>query len=158
MSLANKVIVVFALGICVSLAVPVAGSPAPTQAEASILRTINQVRAQHGLAPLRVDVRLERAARAYSAHMMRTGTFAHGNFGARIRSYGARGPVVGENLAWGVGGAASSQAVVQMWMNSPPHRANLLRPGFRRIGVGRRVGTFAGHGGAAVVTANFAGR
>ena len=129
----------------------------PTRAEADLLLTVNQVRAQHGLAPLRVDLPLERAARAYSAHMIRTGTFAHGDYRGRIARYGARGAVLGENLAWVVGGNATAQAIVQMWLASPSHRANLLRPGFRRIGIGRRVGTFAGYGGAAVVTANFAG-
>jgi uncharacterized protein YkwD len=119
---------------------------------------VNQVRAQHGLAPLSLDVRLERAARAYTSHMLRTGTFAHGDFRRRIARYGGRGPALGENLAWGVGSTSSAQAVVQMWLASPSHRANLLRPGFRRIGIGRGVGTFRGYRGAAVVTANFAGR
>ena len=129
----------------------------PTRAEASLLQAMNQARAQHGLAPLRIDVRLERSARAYSSYMLSTGTFAHGDFRTRIARYGARGPAVGENLAWGVGANGTAQGVVQMWLASPSHRANLLRPGFRRIGLGRRVGTFAGYGGAAVVTANFAG-
>jgi uncharacterized protein YkwD len=44
-----------------------------------------------------------------------------------------------------------------MWMESPGHRANILRPSFTRIGLGRRVGPFAGYGTAAVVTADFAG-
>jgi uncharacterized protein YkwD len=158
MSLAKKIIIGFAAGILVSLLLPATGTSRPTRAEADLLRAVNQARAQHGLAPLRVDLRLERAARAYSGHMLRTGTFAHGDFRARIAAYGGRGPVLGENLAWGVGSSASAQGIVQMWLNSPGHRANLLRPGFRRIGLGRRVGTFAGHGGAAVVTANFAGR
>lgn len=158
MSVARKVLVGFVAGIALSVALPPAAAPRPTQAESSLLRALNQVRAQHGLAPLRVDLRLERAARAYSAHMLRTGTFAHGDFRTRIVRYGGRGPVLGENLAWGVGSAASAQGIVRMWMNSPSHRANVLRPGFNRIGVGRRVGTFAGRPGAAVVTANFAGR
>ena len=44
-----------------------------------------------------------------------------------------------------------------MWLNSPPHRKNLLRAGFRRVGVGAMMGTFSGTGGARVVTADFAG-
>ena len=42
-------------------------------------------------------------------------------------------------------------------MSSPGHRANLLRPGFRRIGIGALVGRFSGYSGATVVTADFAG-
>ena len=42
-------------------------------------------------------------------------------------------------------------------MASPGHRANLLRPGWKRIGIGSRTGTFLGYGGATVVTADFAG-
>jgi uncharacterized protein YkwD len=136
-----------------------ASAPArPTTAEAELIRAVNQVRGQHRLAPLRVDLRLERAARAYSKSMLGTGRFAHGDVRGRLVRYGARGPVFGENLAWAVGSRASAGAIVQMWMASPPHRANLLRPGFRRVGMGRVVGTFSGYGGAAVVTANFAGR
>ena len=43
-------------------------------------------------------------------------------------------------------------------MKSPPHRRNLLRPGFRRVGVGAMMATFSGASGARVVTADFAGR
>jgi uncharacterized protein YkwD len=44
-----------------------------------------------------------------------------------------------------------------MWMASPGHRANLLRPGWTRIGLGARVGNFMGYDGAVVITADFAG-
>ncbi len=53
---------------------------------------------------------------------------------------------------------ARAQWVVNTWLNSPTHRAVLLRPGFKRVGIGISYGTFAGHGGAGVVTADFAGR
>ena len=44
------------------------------------------------------------------------------------------------------------------WLASPEHRANLLRPGYARIGIGLVRGSFLGNGGATVVTADFAGR
>jgi uncharacterized protein YkwD len=44
-----------------------------------------------------------------------------------------------------------------MWMASPGHRANLLRPGWVRVGIGARTGNFLGYPGANVVTADFAG-
>lgn len=89
--------------------------------------------------------------------MLRRNYFSHGQVARRLASFGARGPRVGENLAWGTGAYARAEAIVRAWLTSPPHRANLLRPGFRRVGVGAVVGTFAGYGGATVVTANFAG-
>jgi uncharacterized protein YkwD len=117
---------------------------------------MNTVRTSRGLAPLRLDVRLLRAARGHSADMMHRQYFAHGAVAARALAQRARGPVYGEDLAWGTG--VTAQSVVKNWLASPRHRAVLLRPGFRRIGIGIAFGTFVGHGGAAVVTADFAGR
>jgi uncharacterized protein YkwD len=131
---------------------------APTSAERAVIAEVNRVRAAHGLGALRLDLTLERAARAHSRTILQTGSLSHGAFQRRLTSFGARGPAIGENLGWGVGSRASAQAIVAAWLASPGHRANLLRPGFRRIGVGRLAGTFAGHRGAAVVTADFAGR
>jgi uncharacterized protein YkwD len=82
--------------------------------------------------------------------------FAHGSVAGRALAQGARGPIFGEDLAWGTG--VTAQWVVNQWLASPGHRAVLLRPGFRRVGIGIAFGTFAGRGGAAVVTADFAGR
>ena len=119
---------------------------------------MNEVRAAHGLAPLRLDPRLQRAARAHSTDMVRRNYFAHGPFAARLARFGVRGPRVGENLAWGVGAGADPRRVVAQWLASPRHRANLLRRGFRRVGLGLRAGAFAGYSNAVVMTADFAGR
>jgi hypothetical protein len=54
---------------------------------------------------------------------------------------GARTWTVGENLVWGTGPLSTPQALVTAWMNSPPHRENLLRPTFREIGVAAADGT-----------------
>ena len=129
-----------------------------TSSEASILGAVNSVRAAHGLARLSSDGPLIRAARSHSARLMRIDAFTHGSFASRLAAFGARGPRFGENIAWGTGSRASARSIVRAWLASPGHRANLLRPGFRRIGIGARVGTFQGHGGATVVTADFAGR
>jgi uncharacterized protein YkwD len=130
---------------------------APTRAELTLLSAINQVRSAHGLATLRIDPKLQRAARAHSRDMLRRGYFAHGPFGRRMARFGVRGRTVGENIAWGTGPLASAPAVVSHWLASPPHRATMLRPGFRRVGIGRVRGRFAGRRGAALVTADFAG-
>ena len=138
---------------------PVAASSSSASAtsSAALLQAMNEVRRTHGLTPLRVDARLTRAARAHSSDMIRRQYFAHGALAPRLKRFKVRGPLVGENLAWGVGALAHARAVVAQWMASPPHRANLLRPGFRRVGVGSAFGRFAGHSRARVVTADFAG-
>jgi uncharacterized protein YkwD len=129
-----------------------------TSTEAGLLGAVNQTRAAYGLAPVRFDATLERAARAHSADMLRHAYFAHGAFAQRLQAFGARGPFVGENLAWGSGNLAAPGSIVSAWLASPEHRANLLRPTFRWIGIGALAGTFQGHAGAVVVTADFGGR
>lgn len=125
-----------------------AGSQTTTlsQNERALLTAVNDVRASHGLRALRVDATLVRAARSYSAHMIRTGTFTHGAMGARLAQAGARGPVYGENLAWGVGASAGARTIVRSWMASPGHRANILNCGLTRLGVG------VGYGGSYGIT------
>jgi uncharacterized protein YkwD len=128
-----------------------------TRSEVSILKVMNEVRESHGLRPLRLDGRLERAARGHSRTMLRTGQFFHGAFSARIRAAGVKAPRVGENLAWGVGVLSRARAVVNMWLASPEHRANLLHAGYRSVGVGALRGRFDGYSGALVITTDFAG-
>ena len=53
---------------------------------------------------------------------------------------------VGENLAWGTGPLGTPAAIVRAWMNSPGHRANILDPRFRQIGLGIVAGNPAGRG------------
>jgi uncharacterized protein YkwD len=133
-------------------------SAALTRREASLLSAMNRARAEYHLAPLHADVTLTRAARQHSLDMLRHAYFAHGAFAARLSAFGARGPVIGENLAWGAGSLGAATHVVQMWLASPEHRANLLRPGFTRVGLATPVGSFAGQSGVTMVTADFGGR
>jgi uncharacterized protein YkwD len=156
MPIKKKILVAFLASF--ALLGPAAGAQARTlnSSEASLLQTMNSARTSHGLAPLRVDARLLRAARGHSADMMHRQYFAHGSVAGRALAQGARGPVFGEDLAWSTG--LTAQWVVDQWLASPTHRAVMLRPGFRRVGIGIAFGTFVGHGGAGVVTADFAGR
>ena len=142
---------------CALLLTGPAAAAKPSQREASILAAVNGARKAHDLQPLLIDAKLMRVADGYSATLLRQDVLTHGNFAQRMRSSGARGPRFGENLAWGTGPYATARSIVTSWLRSPGHRANLLRPGFRRIGIGARVGSFAGHRGAVVVTADFAG-
>ena len=151
--------VVQGLLVTLALAFALAGPAAArlSSAQASLLSAMNSTRAAYHLRPLRVDGTLTRAARAHTISMLRGNYFAHGDFALRMRRYHVAGSIAGENLAWGVGSTATASAMVSEWLASPEHRANLLSPQFRRVGIGRGVGTFAGYAGAAVVTADFAG-
>ncbi|MGH2935643.1 MAG: CAP domain-containing protein [Gaiellaceae bacterium] len=152
----GNLLVALIAGFSLYLAAP-AGAARLTATESSVLAAVNSARAGYGLQPLVFDRHLERAARSHSADMLSRGYFAHGAFSQRLVSFAVTGPVIGENLAWESGEPNLGQFVVQAWLHSPEHRANLLRPGYRRIGIGVSSGTFLGHGGAAVVTADFAG-
>jgi uncharacterized protein YkwD len=127
-----------------------------SQNDRQLLDELNRVRAAHGLAAFRVDPALQNAARAHSQDMLRRGYFSHGDMGARLRRYGARGPRLAENIGW-ASGRDRARTIVRLWMQSPPHRVNVLRPGFRRIGIAGIVGRFSGYSGAMVATADFAG-
>ncbi len=146
------------LSVCLvaSVLVPAAQATALSRSERTLFSVVNDVRAAHDLRPLVVDKKLLASARGHSATMIREDVFAHGAFAERLANSGARGPAFGENLAWGVG-RLGARSIVRMWMESPGHRANLLRPGWTRVGIGARVGTFQGYSGALVVTADFAG-
>ena len=80
---------------------------------------MNEVRLAHHVRPLHADSRLERAARAHSSEMLRSGAVFHGAVGARVRSFGVRAPRIGENLAWAMGRLAQARTIVKMWMASP---------------------------------------
>jgi uncharacterized protein YkwD len=48
---------------------------------------------------------------------------------------------VGENLAWGTADLSTARGLLNAWMNSPGHRANILKPAYREIGVAIAMGT-----------------
>jgi uncharacterized protein YkwD len=130
---------------------------AAKQTHPALLVEMNRVRAQYGLAPLALDRHLQRAARAHSHEMLSTNVFDHGAFADRMARFDVSASIAGENLAWGLGTHGTAQGIVAEWLGSPAHRANLLRPGFSRVGIADLVGSFQGFTGAHVVTADFAG-
>ena len=109
---------------------PAAGAQARTlsNSEASLLQTMNSVRTSHGLAPLRLDVRLLRAARGHSADMLNRQYFAHGSVAGRALAHGARGPVFGEDLAWGT--SVTAQWVVEPLAREPGSPGRAAPPRF----------------------------
>jgi uncharacterized protein YkwD len=108
--------------------------------DTATLCLLNGQRARYGLPPLRLDKRLSLASRRYAKKMAAHHVFEHGDFVGRIRRAhylrGARSWTVGENIAWGSQQLGTPQAIVQAWMNSPGHRANILSRSFRQIGIG----------------------
>jgi uncharacterized protein YkwD len=89
--------------------------------------------------------------------MARSGALTHGDWYRRLRRHGVQARTLGETIAWGAGADASAARLVAMWLASPPHRATILRRGFRQVGVGIAIGTMDGVSGTTVATADFAG-
>lgn len=132
----------------------VAGSASGAQAKATnitarnaielpTIKRINALRKKHGLRPLKVTRSLGKAARAHARSMARKGYFSHTSangtvFWKRIQKwYGSAGYKkwqVGENLLWASPDVTPKRAV-EMWLDSPPHRAVLLNPAWRQIGL-----------------------
>jgi uncharacterized protein YkwD len=128
----------------------------PPVAEATLC-LLNGERADHGLAPLAANARLGAAASAYAQDLVAGSYFSHtGRDGSdvydRIERTGylqrGRGWSIGENLAWGTGALSMPASVMQAWMNSPGHRANILNPSYREIGIGIVAGNPARADGA----------
>jgi uncharacterized protein YkwD len=121
---------------------------------------VNQQRGAAGLSALAHDRHLARAAGRFSASMVRQQFFSHvspqgSTPGARAHAAGYPGGELGETIGWGAGELATPAAIVEGWMESPPHRAILLGGGFRRVGLGVATGSPSGMPGAATVTADF---
>ena len=135
--------------------------------ESAVLEEINALRRGHGLAPLRINVRLRAAADSHSASMAKRGFFSHSSadgtsFSTRVGRYYPRGRsgyrAIGENLLWSSPDVDAAGAL-RLWLTSAPHRRNLLRANWREIGLSA-VHTNAGPGTfrnapVTIVTADF---
>jgi len=106
---------------------------------------LNAERATHGLRPLSLDRRLSKAAGGHADDMARHNYFSHdspngGTFVDRIRRVGylrgAKRWAVGENIAWGSRNRATPRSIIEAWMESSGHRANILSGSYREIGIG----------------------
>jgi uncharacterized protein YkwD len=145
--------------------------------EQTLVSRINAIRKNHGLRMLTVRTRLDAAADAHVSSMAVESYFRHElytparptnwtPFGTWIRRFWP-GPgyawwTAGENLAWGAPRITASQTVSR-WMASPPHRANILNPGWRNIGVSavhvsRPRGYFSAWDDVTIVAAEFGSR
>ncbi|MFD7407174.1 CAP domain-containing protein [Streptomyces sp. NPDC059866] len=116
-----------------------------TRTAAEVVELTNRERTRAGLPPLAVDPLLTAAAQAHSADMVARDFYSHtapdgSQPWDRAAAAGSTRRSIGENIACG---QRSPAEVVTGWMNSPGHRANILKPGFTHIGIG-----FAGGGRA----------
>jgi uncharacterized protein YkwD len=140
-------------------------NPAPSNINSlagSILCLLNAERAAKGLPPLHANGSLAKAARAWAGRMVAAKFFAHESGSStplsRIKRTGyVRGSwQIGENIAWGSGALATPRSIVNGWMHSPGHRANILHGSFKDIGIGIKIGApGAGLSGGAVYVTDF---
>lgn len=113
--------------------------PAANQSwEEQVTALVNQHRSEAGLQPLTHDAQLSDVARVKSAEMRDRNYFSHQSptYGSpfdMMQQFGIQYRSAGENIA---AGQTSPQAVVQAWMDSPGHRANILNASYTKIGVG----------------------
>jgi uncharacterized protein YkwD len=131
---------------------PAPGGSAEQVLEAEINRLINVQRSSNGCAALTVNDKLTTAARNHSAWMAQTGTLSHtgsggSTFASRVKAAGYAQPSA-ENIAMGYRTAAE---VVNGWMNSSGHRANILNCQSKAVGVG----VVNASGGTPYYTQNF---
>lgn len=109
-----------------------------TDFESEVIRLVNEIRTARGLSALTANWQLSRVARYKSQDMHDNGYFAHNSptYGTpfqMMKSFNISYRTAGENIAKGY---RTPQAVVDGWMNSEGHRANILNASFKEIGVG----------------------
>jgi uncharacterized protein YkwD len=142
-ALAGLIVAVVAIGAPTAFSAGATKQSTPTTLESGVLSQLNGIRKQHGLVPLRLNARLTAAAVQHSREMGADGYFEHAShdgtaFWKRIgRWYTSSGYgywSVGENLLWS-SPTVDPKGALQLWMNSPEHRQNILTPRWREIGV-----------------------
>lgn len=143
-------------------AAPSASASIHDEFEQSIVAKINGLRAEQGLQPVRSSKKLARIASRHSRDQLRHDRLSHdsGNgtpFKVRMAKV-ARNAILGETVGWLPDGMHDrADRLVMMWMQSPGHRAQLMRPRFRKVGIGRWYGAMGFEAGL-TVTANFSSR
>jgi uncharacterized protein YkwD len=135
-------------------------------AQRAVTCLLNKERTDRGLPRLRSNNDLRRSARRHSDYMSRHNCFDHecsgeASIDGRLRKSGYLNShltrwLYGENIAYGTRRWASPKAMVKAWMHSSEHRANILNPQFRDLGVGVVWGTFSNpHGSGGIYTTDF---
>jgi uncharacterized protein YkwD len=146
----------------------VPGSSDVKAARSATLCLLNVQRRLHGLPSLHAQFSLRHAAQSYSASMVEMDFFNHvspsgSTLTARVKSTAYlkgtfRTYRLGENIGYGAGTLSSPRRMVDAWMHSSGHRANILNRRFRDIGIGIAMGTPVGANGGATYTTDFGTR
>ena len=181
MSLVAMKRAILMLGLLLALSGAVAGTASASDAapatverlpglDAQILARLNATRAAHGLRPLVVSAELENAAVAHSRDLIQAGVFQHDSpdgtsFVQRLKRFytpsGYSSWTAGENLLYNTA-EIDADTAIQAWLESPPHRENMLDPDWREVGIGSVHASTAGgtFGGAPtwVITMDFGAR
>ncbi|MFN2252085.1 MAG: CAP domain-containing protein [Anaerolineae bacterium] len=138
-ALAVAIVAVLAMGVfssAMALAAPPGEPISPIEQE--LVDAVNAEREKHGLHPLIVNYSLMEAAYKHTDHMADIKQICHngcgdGTVGERIAATGYKWITYGENVAYG---QPTVEVVMNAWMNSPGHRANILGEQYTDIGVG----------------------
>lgn len=163
--------VVAALVVTMSLAAVVAGPAIAFDRvanERTLLHLINHARTKRGLAPVKIQRALDRAALAHSRDMLVHDYFSHNSSGGasyatRLRraGYSRSGYSswrVAEVIAWGQSTKGTPQAVFSAWMKSRYHRPIILGKAWRDVGIGCSRGNFGSLSGVIMYTVDFGRR
>jgi uncharacterized protein YkwD len=105
---------------------------AVTDSERTMARLINRSRRSHGLSALKISWKLSDAAHRHSVRMAREGRLYHSCLTCVMNRSGVDWRIAGENVGYG----APLREIHRSMMRSSPHRYNILRAGYRRIGPG----------------------
>jgi uncharacterized protein YkwD len=137
------------------------------EVRAAVLCLLNRERTSRGMKALHSNAKLRKAAERHSRNMNRQDFFDHVTPSGstplqRVKAAGyltgASSFSVGENIGWGESRLSTPLEMVNAWMHSAGHRANILRREFRHVGIGVNVGAPIGGAGGATYTTEFGKR
>lgn len=104
--------------------------------ESAVIELVNAERKKAGLPPLKPNAKLMAAARDHAANMAKQEKLEHDLDGKtpadRVKTAGYKFAATGENIGWNY---PTPMTAVAGWMNSPPHKENILNAGYTEIGV-----------------------
>ena len=134
-------------------------------AQTVMLCLTNYARTQEGLQPLRLNASLNAAGQAKLAGDLSCGEFSHTPCGRPFTDVftayvgGATSYALGENIAWGTGTYGTPREAMNGWLHSSGHRENILRAGYRELGIGYLADQrFQGYEGASLWSQEFGAR
>jgi uncharacterized protein YkwD len=134
-------LLVIATGLSVGFALPALACNVPSNAnalQAEVLSHLNAQRKAHGLSPLKIAPKLDKAAQSHACDNADRRSISHdssdgGTLKTRLRKAGYKYRAAAENTGRGFGSGARA---VEWWMNSPKHRYNILFDRVRDVGIG----------------------